>query len=263
MDNVHRLKISGRYDNIPLITEFVGEAAHAAGLDEDAVFHCQLAVDEACTNIIEHAYGGDGKGDIEVTCHVSPGKCVISILDTGQPFDPGSIPEPQPTAGVDKIEPGGVGLHLMRKLMDEVTFHFSGQGTTLVMVKAGKPQTRPPKALTLPAHKAAGDIWVVRPEGRVDADQAPSLERTLSQLLDEGHIRIVVDMSRVTYIASRGLKSLIAAWRQADKAGGELSLSGMSPRLLSVFDMTGFTQLFSIHPTMDAALNALGPTQPK
>jgi anti-anti-sigma factor len=263
MDDVHRLKISGRYDNIPLITEFVGEAARAAGLDEDAVFHCQMAVDEACTNVIEHAYGGNGKGDIEITCHVSPGKCVISILDTGLPFDPVSIPDRKPTADVDQIEPGGVGLHLMRKLMDEVTFHFSDQGTTLVMVKTGKPTTPPPKALTMPAHKAAGDIWVVRPEGRVDADQAPTLERTLTQILDEGHCRIVVDMSRVTYIASRGLKSLVAAWRRADKAGGKLALSGMSPRLLSVFDMTGFTELFSIHPTMDAALNALGPTLPK
>lgn len=263
MDDVHRLKISGRYDSIPLITEFVSEAARAAGLDEDAIFHCQMAVDEACTNVIEHAYGGDGKGNIEVTCHVSPGKCVISILDTGRPFDPESVPKPDPTMPLDKIEPGGVGLHLMRKLMDEVKFHFSDQGTTLVMVKTGDSTTPPPKPLTMPVHKAAGDIWVVTPEGRVDSDHAPVLERTLTQLLEEGHSRIVVDMSRVEYIASRGLKSLIAAWRWADRADGELTLSGLSTRLYSVFDMAGFTQLFNIHPTMGAALDALGSTASK
>jgi len=263
MDDVHRLKVSGRYENIPRITEFVGEAARAAGLNEDAIFHCQIAVDEACTNIVEHAYGGNGKGDIEVTCHISPGKCTISVLDTGRPFNPDSIPEPAPATDANEVKPGGVGLHLMRKLMDEVTFHFSDQGTTLVMVKTGEVRAASPKSLTIPVHKAAGDIWVVTPEGRLDADQAPALDRTLTQILDEGCSRIVVDMSRVTYISSRGLKSLIAAWRRADKAGGKLVLSGMSSRLYSVFDMAGFTQLFSIHPTMDAAFNTLGPTQSK
>jgi anti-anti-sigma factor len=147
--------------------------------------------------------------------------------------------------------------------MDEVKFHFSDQGTTLVMIKTGEITAPPPRVLTMPVHKAAGDIWVVTPEGRVDGDQAQVLERTLTQLMEEGHFLIAVDMSNVTYIASRGLKSLIAAWRKAEKSRGKLVLSGMSPRLHSVFDMAGFTQLFSIHPTMDAALNALGSIPPE
>jgi serine/threonine-protein kinase RsbW len=59
MAEVRRLTVRGRYDCIPGITSFVGEAASAAGLNDDEAFHCRMAVDEACTNIIEHAYGGE------------------------------------------------------------------------------------------------------------------------------------------------------------------------------------------------------------
>ena len=60
------ITIPARYDQVAPLCDFVVDAAVAAGLDADAAFQVQLACDEACTNIIEHAYGGQG-GEIEVT----------------------------------------------------------------------------------------------------------------------------------------------------------------------------------------------------
>src|SRR5687768_10981797 len=109
---VRTLTVRGRYDCIPSITSFVGEAADAAGLTDDDAFHCRMAVDEACTNIIEHAYGGEDQGAIEITCTINRGTCSIQIVDHGHPFNPDLVPEPKFGGSLDEIRPGGIGLHL-------------------------------------------------------------------------------------------------------------------------------------------------------
>lgn len=135
MSQEHLLKIAGRYEDVPKAVQFVGKAATEAGLDEKAIFHCQMSVDEACTNIIEHAYGGEGKGDIHITTRAEPGVFTITLIDHGEPFDPDSVPPPRIGSDPANIEPGGLGLHLMRKLMDNVSFEFSQEHNKLVMVK--------------------------------------------------------------------------------------------------------------------------------
>lgn len=96
----------------------------------------ETAVDEACSNIIEHAYGGEGIGDIEITYQINA-KCLTIILrDFGKPFDPSKIPEPQLTAPLEKRKSHGLGLFFIRKMMDEVHFDFSNEtGNVLTMVK--------------------------------------------------------------------------------------------------------------------------------
>jgi serine/threonine-protein kinase RsbW len=118
------------------IGEFVTRAAGAAGLSADAVYAVEMAVDEACTNIIEHAYGGEGRGEIECTCRVNTDKLTVTLRDRGCPFDPSSVPEPDVNAALQDRREGGLGLYLIRRLMDEVHFEFtSDSGNVLTMVK--------------------------------------------------------------------------------------------------------------------------------
>ena len=254
MGELRQLTMRGRYDNIPIITQFVGEAAQAAHLDEDAVFHCQMAVDEACTNIVEHAYNGEDKGDIEIACFVEPGSCEIQIVDHGRPFDPDSVPAPKIGVDLDQVQPGGIGLHLMRQLMDEVRFEFSAQGNKLIMVKRSLKAQPSPAPTPVPVHEADSGIWVVKPKGRLDSSAAPQLEETLRALLKQSNQWIVVDMGQIAYISSRGLKVLVSAWRQAHNAGGGLVLYGLSDRLQKVFETVGFTQILHIFDTYEEAL---------
>src|SRR5574340_174268 len=135
MAEIRRLTVQGRYEFIPTITAFIEEAAQAAGLSEDEAFHCRMAVDEACTNIIEHAYGGEDRGLIEVTCNIESGVCSIQIVDHGKPFDPDNIPTPGIGNHLDEIRPGGIGLHLMRQMMDNIRFEFAEAHNTLTMIK--------------------------------------------------------------------------------------------------------------------------------
>jgi serine/threonine-protein kinase RsbW len=130
-----RLVISARYADVAAACSFCSTAAADAGLSEHAAFHVQMAVDEACTNVITHAYGGEERGVIEITCAVRPGELIIRIHDHGHPFDPGDIPDPKLGAQIEELEVGGLGLYFMRQVMDDVRFSFSSEGNDLIMVK--------------------------------------------------------------------------------------------------------------------------------
>ena len=136
MSGENVLIVPGRYDQIRTITKFVTAGGEAAGLDEDAIFHLELCCDEASTNIIEHAYRGQDQGQIKLCSECNEGEWVITIWDTGQPFDPHAVPKPNLNIKVDDIKTGGLGLYFMHQLMDNVEFTFDDKkGNELRMVK--------------------------------------------------------------------------------------------------------------------------------
>jgi len=139
--------IPGRYDRIIEVCKFVIAGAETVGFNEDALFKIELACDEACTNVIEHAYRGENMGEIRVSWHFTDGKFTIVIDDDAMPFDPNEVPEPNVPGGngdLDTLRIGGLGIHFMRNLMDEIRF-FSNEkrGNRLVMIKNLANQTGP------------------------------------------------------------------------------------------------------------------------
>lgn len=126
----------GVFKNLAGIAAFVREAALAAGLDHEEIYQVETAVDEACSNIIEHAYGGEGKGDIICSCEPEPGCLTITIKDTGISFDPSGIPAPDMHCCLEDRHSHGLGLYFINQLMDEIHFDFSNPGmNVLVMIK--------------------------------------------------------------------------------------------------------------------------------
>jgi serine/threonine-protein kinase RsbW len=136
MGKKHILTVPGLYDEIKTICQFVTQGAAAAGMDETAVFHIELACDEACTNVIEHAYDGEGGGEIAVSWQVLGDQFVITVKDNGRQFEPGQIPTPPTTDNIEEVKIGGLGIYFMRNLMDDVSFSFDPQtGNELIMKK--------------------------------------------------------------------------------------------------------------------------------
>lgn len=131
--NKNVLTVVGRYEEVKNICQFVANGAEQAGFDETAIFHVELACDEACTNIIEHAYGGEDVGNIHISWQVLGDDFKIVIRDNGRAFNPEEIAAP---STLHNLKEGGLGLHFMRTLMDDVRFTFDKEhGNTLVMVK--------------------------------------------------------------------------------------------------------------------------------
>jgi anti-sigma regulatory factor (Ser/Thr protein kinase) len=117
------------------IREFVAQAGKDFDMDESAIYHLTLAVDEACTNAIKHGYDGQA-GRIEITIEPTKDGVRTVIRDWGVPFEPDAVPVPDISAPLDKRPQGGLGLFLIRKVMDEVHFKFDAvNGNTLTMVK--------------------------------------------------------------------------------------------------------------------------------
>jgi serine/threonine-protein kinase RsbW len=124
------------FDNLDEIREFVGEAARQVGFSDKDIYAIQLAADEASSNIIEHAYAGIEGGKIEIDLNISDKVLKITMRDQGKSFDPSSVPEPNIKADLSERKIGGLGMYLMRKLMDEVSYTTSPEkGNILIMIK--------------------------------------------------------------------------------------------------------------------------------
>jgi len=127
---------AGNYQSLEAISEFIIEQAEQASFSPKEVYAIQTAVDEACANIIDHAYGGENKGEIEIRITKIENGLRIILLDDGEPFDPAEVPEPDITSPLEIRKERGLGIFFMRQLMDKVLFEFSQkEGNTLTLVK--------------------------------------------------------------------------------------------------------------------------------
>lgn len=134
-----KVTFPARFEFLDEIRNFVGEEARRAGFDEKEIYSIQLATDEAASNVIEHAYQGIPDGEIDISCELQGDALVIVLHDRGKSFDPGKVRQPDLKADLSKRRIGGLGLYLMRRLMDEVHFERAGgEGNFLTMVKRRK-----------------------------------------------------------------------------------------------------------------------------
>jgi len=133
---MRRSTFDANFHSLDEIREFVAEAARQADFSEKEIYSIQLAADEASTNIIEHAYAGIDDGKIEIDCRFEADELKIVMRDNGKSFDPSSVPEPNIEADLSERKIGGLGMYLMRKLMDEVHYEsLPGTGNSLTMIK--------------------------------------------------------------------------------------------------------------------------------
>ena len=127
-----QLKLPIETANLEIVREFVARIAENMGFSEENIHRIELAVDEASTNVIEYAYDGVKDGKIEIDCSTSDGELKIVMRDQGKSFDPSSVPEPNVKGDLAERKIGGLGIYLMRKLMDEVSYETSAEGDNLL-----------------------------------------------------------------------------------------------------------------------------------
>ena len=130
------VQFAAKFEYLDEIREFVGAIARAGGFTDKDVYNIQLATDEAASNIIEHAYEKISDGVLELSCGVRDDLITIILIDHGESFDPSEIPLPDLKADLSNRKIGGLGIFLMRKLMDDVSYEVkTGKGNILTMTK--------------------------------------------------------------------------------------------------------------------------------
>ncbi|APF17399.1 putative anti-sigma regulatory factor, serine/threonine protein kinase [Caldithrix abyssi DSM 13497] len=131
-----RLQITASTDNLQTIRHFIHELVQKAGFSAEQIDQIELAVDEACTNVIKHAYRFDATKPIDLEIIIDDQKAEIIVTDYGSGFDPEKLPEPDLNHSLKKGRAGGLGIHLMKKVMDDVRFNITpGKKTKVHLIK--------------------------------------------------------------------------------------------------------------------------------
>ena len=136
--------ILSRTDNLLEVREFVADAARQFGFADEEVANIVLAVDEACTNIIKHAYQYAPDKEISISIFRNNGAFEIKIVDEGKDFNPNELRAPDLRQNLSQHRRGGLGVYLMKKLMDKVEYNFaSGHKNEVSLTKYLTKRTMP------------------------------------------------------------------------------------------------------------------------
>jgi len=128
------LTIQAFLDQVQILRSLVNQAAEEAGFREDEQYATQLAVSEACENIILHGYGRENQGPIEMLVQSAPGSIQIDLWDNAEAFNPAQNPM-QPEWSPDDPPIGGLGLIIIHRVMDEVRYAREADRNHLSMKK--------------------------------------------------------------------------------------------------------------------------------
>jgi len=131
-----KITFPAKFEFLDEIRDFVAQVARDGGFTDKEIYSLQLAADEAASNIIEHAYEGVANASLDITCDMRGNALTITMRDTGKAFDPSNVKQPNLKADLSERQIGGLGMYLMRKLMDEVRYESNSKtGNLLTMVK--------------------------------------------------------------------------------------------------------------------------------
>ncbi len=241
-----------------------------------------MALDDLLNNVVQYAFPNDPtEHHIEVEGEVHDACVVLTIRDDGIPFNPLSVAPPDLSVLLHEREIGGLGIHLVRAMFDEVTYHRNVGRNVLTIKKrlvseAPAPRSRPdvtgisalevgslPQELSEDSRtggrgvetRHSGTVLIVTPRDRFDTNSAPEVERVLTDHIMQGERQIVLDLSQISYISSIGLRVILKAVVAMMQTGGRVVLCGGSDHVRTVLQLSG-ALMTSLHAsTMDKALS--------
>ena len=120
---------------IPLLAEFILAIAEERHLGKSLAMNLNLALEEAVTNVMLYAYPKDTEGEIDIEAVLKENSIVFNVSDSGKPFNPTEAPEVDTTKSLEDRQIGGLGIHLVRKIMDEVRYARKNGRNILTMIK--------------------------------------------------------------------------------------------------------------------------------
>lgn len=129
------LSVKASTAHLAEVRDFVASHAVKVGFSQKEISEIRLAVDEAYTNIIKHAYKNNGANPVEIELGSDSSSFWISLMDQGESFDMSSYKEPQLLEQIKQKKRGGMGVYLIQKLMDQVQYSRKGKFNEIRMTK--------------------------------------------------------------------------------------------------------------------------------
>ncbi len=136
MTSTHRITRAAYLESLSDFRQFIKEhCAPLPGVTDEMLYDVQLAVDEACTNIISHGYAGMDPGSIILDLDIHPDNLTLTLTDFGHSFEPSNAPVPDVNAPIEERELGGFGLFFIEQSMDEMSYQVTEDGNKMIMTK--------------------------------------------------------------------------------------------------------------------------------
>jgi len=135
MVSKYRATRAAQLDSLANFRDFIDKICRSHDIDEDTSYDLKLAVDEACTNVVQHGYAGMNPGSVMLDVSVSADKVEVRLTDFGHPFEPSSAPKPDITLPLEQRPAGGFGLFFIYETMDAVDYVSNEEGNTLILRK--------------------------------------------------------------------------------------------------------------------------------
>lgn len=133
--STYKMTIPSSTRHLEDVRRFVELHTVEAGFDTESVEQFKVAVDEACTNVIKHAYSGDDSHELNIKIIVDTDRCTVCIKDRGSAFRPREYNEPDIFELAKRRQAGGFGVHIMRRLMDHVEYASEGKTNEVRLTK--------------------------------------------------------------------------------------------------------------------------------
>jgi len=261
---VRVVRTTARLDALGELLDVATRSAREAGADEEGEHDVRLAAEEVLINVINHAYPADRPGPLVLRARIEPGALTLTIADEGAPFAPESAPAPDLAAEWADRRIGGLGWHLVGKLMDDVRHRdLGGRGNELTMIKrfgqAGRlSSTTQGQSIMQIEVERRGKVSVAGVNGNVDGLTSAELSRVLGDEVAGGGHQMVVSLAGVDYTSSAGLRVLLAVVKEARSRGGDVRLAAVRDNVRKVLELSGFTSILKLFPDVDAAVASFG-----
>lgn len=241
-----------------------------------------MALDDLLNNVVQYAFPNDPtEHHIEVEGEVRDTWVIFTITDDGIPFNPLTVAPPDLSLLLHEREIGGLGIHLVRSMFDEVSYHRTvGRNVLTVkkqlVSKASTTMKAPDKTeirafdverLPLPSHKdprnidksvesrRSGAVMIVTPQARFDTNSAPEVEQILMDHIGQGERQILLDLSRISYISSIGLRVILKAVKAMTRTDGKMVLCGGNDHVRTVLQLSGALMMSLYTSTLEEALS--------
>lgn len=212
-----------------------------------------IVLDELLTNSISYGEAAEVAIDVDL----APDRLTVTLTDDGAPYDPFGRAAPDTALSVEDRPIGGLGIHLVQQLMDEVDYHRRADRNVVVLAKrlAGgtAAKTRGGRSMEITT-RAANDVSVVALRGNLDSNTAPQAQQALDAIVANGGKKVAVDFTALDYISSAGLRVLLGTAKKLSGSGGKLRIFGLNETVKEVFDISGFSTILAVSPDEGAAL---------
>lgn len=242
------LTIAADLAELARVMQMIDEFCAGMAVNTADVSALHLALEEIVTNVITHGYQSDSSRSFTVRLEaVSVDRIRAVVTDDAPAYNPLARPEVNTALPLEARPIGGLGVHLVKKLMD-VCLYEQRDGHNVFSVERKLSRTAGAAATINIATSRLASSATLALAGRLDGLSSPDLEQQVTALIGSGVRTLIFDLSSLDYVSSAGLRVFIIAAKKLKASGGAAQFISLMPAVRDVFHISGLLTAFGVAP---------------